>query len=64
MAIPFKNPSPPHAYTASVEKTRITKHFTKREVPKSSANNLLLVKVRVRVVDTTGGATPVRWAGF
>lgn len=42
MSIPFKNPTPPHEYRLSTEKGRVTRLFTKREVPRSTAGKLLL----------------------
>ena len=42
MAIPFKNPEPPHPYKISTEKARITRLFTKREVPRSTPGAVLL----------------------
>ena len=42
MAIPFKNPEPHHRFTIATEKRAITRHFTKRKVPKPQADRLLL----------------------
>ncbi len=42
MSIAFKSPSPKHAFAAADEIKAINKHFTKRQVPKSKNNNLLL----------------------
>ncbi|MDH3416636.1 MAG: endonuclease/exonuclease/phosphatase family protein [Gammaproteobacteria bacterium] len=42
MAIPFKSPVPKHTYNSTKEKTAITRHFTKRQVPKSMNGRLLL----------------------
>lgn len=42
MPIPFKSPVPKHTFTVSTEKTRITKHFTHRGVPKPANKRLLL----------------------
>jgi endonuclease/exonuclease/phosphatase family metal-dependent hydrolase len=39
---PFKSPIPPHNYTVSKEKAAISRHFTKRKVPKSTEGKLLL----------------------
>jgi endonuclease/exonuclease/phosphatase family metal-dependent hydrolase len=42
MAIPFKSPKPLHIFSTGVEKAAITRHFTRREIPRSSPDTLLL----------------------
>ncbi len=42
MPFPFKSPQPPHQFNLTTEKTRVTKHFTHRDVPKSTSGKLLL----------------------
>lgn len=42
MAIPFKSPVPKHTFNSTKEKAAITRHFTKRNVPKSTNGRLLL----------------------
>jgi hypothetical protein len=54
MAIPFKNPTPHHNFTASKEKAAITRHFTKREVPKPQDGRLLLASWNVANLGAQG----------
>ncbi|MCP4004312.1 MAG: endonuclease/exonuclease/phosphatase family protein [bacterium] len=42
MALKFKSPVPKHTYSYAAERTAVTKHFTKRQVPKSTSGRLLL----------------------
>jgi endonuclease/exonuclease/phosphatase family metal-dependent hydrolase len=42
MAIPFKSPVPKHTFNSTKEKAAITRHFTKRKVPKSTNGRLPL----------------------
>ena len=42
MAIPFKSPTPKHIFSVTKEKSAITKHFKKREVPVLQPGRLLL----------------------
>ncbi|MDH3633638.1 MAG: endonuclease/exonuclease/phosphatase family protein [Gammaproteobacteria bacterium] len=42
MAIPFKSPVPKHTYNSTREKAAITRHFSKRTVPKSVNGRLLI----------------------
>ena len=42
MAIPFKSPKEKHTFNSTKEKAAITRHFTKRRVPKSTNGRLLL----------------------
>ena len=42
MALFFKSPEPKHRFKVSKEKTAITRHFTKRRVPKSKSGRVLV----------------------
>jgi len=54
MAIPFKSPIPKHVYNSSKEKSAITRHFTKRDVPKSKNNRLLLASWNIANLGAQG----------
>ena len=42
MAIPFKSPTPRHRFIRATEKSALSRHFTKRGVPRSTDGKLLL----------------------
>lgn len=54
MAIPFKSPIPRHTYNSSKEKSAITRHFTRRKVPKSRNNRLLLASWNIANLGAQG----------
>lgn len=54
MAIPFKSPDPKHTYNFTKEKGAITRHFTKREVPKSTNGRLLLASWNIANLGAQG----------
>jgi len=54
MALKFSSPTPKHSYTYSKERDAITKHFTKRNVPKSTPGRLLLASWNVANLGVQG----------
>ena len=62
MAIPFKKPDPALRITASSEIKALNRHFTRRRVPKPTANRLLLASWNIAnlgVQKRTAGAQKV-----
>jgi len=54
MSIPFKNPIPHHSFSATKEKSAISRHFTKRGVPKSQQGKLLLASWNIANLGAQG----------
>lgn len=54
MALPFKSPKPKHRVDAAKDKSAITRHFTKRGVPKPAAARLLLASWNIANLGAQG----------
>ncbi len=54
MALAFKSPTPKHIYNSTGEKTALSKHFTRRQVPKSRPSYLLMVSWNVANLGAQG----------
>jgi len=60
MPLSFKSPLPKHTFTVSKEKAAITRHFTKRKVPKPTDGRLLLASWNIANLGVQGRTQPAR----